>query len=85
MLQIGEGDEFRDIDFIGAARFCIADVGEPFQLGRYVGEIAVLIRRHRPFAIDKTFRGYTRLQRQFVLTGIRRLFGRLRVSSIRQS
>ena len=31
-----ECHEFRDIDLIGAPRFRIGDVGEPFQLGRYV-------------------------------------------------
>ena len=43
IFQIGEGDELRDIDFIGASRFFIGDVREPFQLGRYIREIVVLI------------------------------------------
>lgn len=44
IFQIREGDEFRDIDLIGAPRFRIGDVGEPFELGRYIREIAVLVR-----------------------------------------
>ena len=38
-----------DVDFIGAAGFGIGDVGEPFELGRHVGQVAVLRRRQRPF------------------------------------
>jgi hypothetical protein len=45
IFQIGEGDEFRDIDPIGASRFRIGDVGEPFQFGRYIGEAGELFRR----------------------------------------
>jgi hypothetical protein len=29
IFEIGEGDEFRDIDPIGASRFRIGDIGEP--------------------------------------------------------
>jgi hypothetical protein len=39
--EIGEGDEFRDIDFVSAARFRVGDVGdvgEPFQLGRNINQ-----------------------------------------------
>ena len=45
IFQVGEGDEFRDINFIGASRFRIGDVGEPFELGRNIREVAVLFRR----------------------------------------
>jgi len=51
-LSDGEGDELRDVDFVCSAGFRIGDVGEPFQLGRNIREIAVLILRERPFAID---------------------------------
>ena len=50
--ETGECHELRDINLVGASRFCIGDVGEPFQFGRHVREIAVLFRRQRPFAID---------------------------------
>ena len=36
--ETGESEKFRDIDLISAARFGIGDVGEPFQLGRNIGE-----------------------------------------------
>jgi hypothetical protein len=49
IFEIGEGDEFGGIYFVRAARFRIGDVGEPFQLGRYVRQMAVLFRRQRPF------------------------------------
>ena len=52
IFQIGEGDEFRNIDFIRPSRFSVRDVGEPFQLGRYIRKVAVLFRRQCPFAID---------------------------------
>src|SRR5713226_3374808 len=45
--QAGEGDEFLDVDLVGAAGFGIGEVGEPFEFGRYVGELAVLRRRQR--------------------------------------
>jgi hypothetical protein len=44
IFQIRESDELRDIDFMSAAGFRIGDVGEPFQLGRYIRKIAVLFR-----------------------------------------
>jgi hypothetical protein len=40
--QAGEGDELLDIDLIGAAAFRIGEVGEPFELGWNVGEVAEL-------------------------------------------
>jgi hypothetical protein len=52
IFQVGEGNEFRDIDLIGAPRFRIGDAGEPFELRRYIRKIAVLFWRERPFAID---------------------------------
>ena len=45
IFQIGVGDELRNIDFTGALRFRVGDVGEPFQIGRNIREIPVLIRR----------------------------------------
>jgi hypothetical protein len=44
IFEIREGDEFSDNDLIGAACFFIGDVGEPFQLGRNIDEVAVLIQ-----------------------------------------
>jgi hypothetical protein len=50
LAQPGEGRKFAQVVFISAAGFGIGDVGEPFKLGRNIGEIAELRRRHRaPF------------------------------------
>ena len=43
--QTGKGAELVDIDAIGLAGFPICDVGEPFELGRHFGELAILSRR----------------------------------------
>ena len=51
-FETGECHELRDIDFVGAPGFWTGDVGEPFQLGRNIREIAVLFRRQGSFAID---------------------------------
>jgi hypothetical protein len=51
VFEVRERNEFRDIDLIGAARFLVGDVGEPFQLGRYIREVALLLRRESSFAI----------------------------------
>ena len=51
-LSVCESDELRDIDLVGASGFRVGDVGEPFQLGRYVGEIAVLCRCQRPSLLN---------------------------------
>ena len=48
LAQAGEGREFADVVFISAAGFGIGAVGEPFELGRHVGEIAILDRRQLP-------------------------------------
>ena len=48
--QPGEGRELAHVDFVGPAGFGIGDVGEPFELGRNVGEVAVLGRRQRPLS-----------------------------------
>ena len=45
--QAGEGDKLLDVDLIGAAGFGIGDVGEPFELGRHLGEVAELGRGQR--------------------------------------
>ena len=56
-VQTGEGEELLDIDFVGAAGFRIGDVGEPFELGRNVGEVAELGRRERaPFNRNQVLR-----------------------------
>jgi hypothetical protein len=49
--QAGKLHEFRDINFVGAAGFGIGDVGEPFQLGRYIRKMTVLRWREGSFAI----------------------------------
>ena len=49
--QAGKADELLDIVLIGAAGFGIGDVGEPFQCGRHIREIAVLLWRECSFAI----------------------------------
>ena len=41
----GEGGKFTDIDLIGAPGFRIRDVGEPFDLGRHLGQTIILARR----------------------------------------
>jgi hypothetical protein len=43
--QAHERDEFRDIDLVGPVGFGIGEVGEPFELGRNLGEIAEMGRR----------------------------------------
>jgi len=40
-----EGDKFLNVDLVGAAGFRIDDVGEPFELGLDLGQIAELRRR----------------------------------------
>jgi hypothetical protein len=45
LAQPGEGRKFAHVVFISATAFGIGDVGEPFELGRNVGEIAELGRR----------------------------------------
>jgi hypothetical protein len=52
VFEVRECDELRNIDLICAAGFRIGNVGEPFQLGTNIREIAVLFRRERPFAMD---------------------------------
>lgn len=52
IFQIGEGDEFRDIDLGSTAGFLVGDVDEPFELRRYIGEAGELIRRQCTRAID---------------------------------
>jgi hypothetical protein len=43
-FEASEGDKLLDIDLIGAAGFRIGEVGEPFELGRNLGEVAELGR-----------------------------------------
>ena len=38
----GEGDELLDIVLIGPAGFGVGEIGEPFELGRHLGEVAEL-------------------------------------------
>jgi hypothetical protein len=45
--QPGEGDEFFDVDLVGAAGLGIGEIGEPFEFGRDVGEVAELGRGER--------------------------------------
>jgi hypothetical protein len=45
LAQPGEVRKFAHVVFISAAGFGIGNVGEPFELGRYVGEVAELGRR----------------------------------------
>ena len=45
--QPGEGHELTDIDFVGAAGFGVGDVGEPFELGRHLGQGTELYRGQR--------------------------------------
>ena len=45
--QSGEGRKFPDVVFVGAPGFGVGDVGEPFELGRHLGQLAVLRRRQR--------------------------------------
>ena len=52
ILQAGKAEELRNVRFIEAAGFRSGDVGEPFQLGKTVREVSVLVRREGPFAID---------------------------------
>jgi hypothetical protein len=52
IFQIGEGDEFHDIDLVSTAGFLVGDVDEPFELRRYIGEAGELIRRQCTRAID---------------------------------
>ena len=48
-VQAGEGRKFAHVNFVSPASFGIGDVGKPFQLGRHVGQVAILRRRQRPF------------------------------------
>ena len=43
----GEGGKFTDVDLIGAPGFGIGEVGEPFKLGRHLGQAVILTRRQR--------------------------------------
>jgi hypothetical protein len=52
IYQTRERDEFRDVDLIGLPGFRIGDVGEPFQLGRNIGEAGELFRRQRTCTVD---------------------------------
>jgi hypothetical protein len=45
--EAGEGDELLDVDLVGAACFGVGEVGEPFDLGRNLGEVAELGRGER--------------------------------------
>jgi hypothetical protein len=45
LAQPGEGRKLPDIAFISPPGFGIGDVGEPFELGRRIGEITELGRR----------------------------------------
>ena len=45
--KAGKGDELLDIDLIGAASFRVGEVGEPFEFGGNVGEVAELGRSQR--------------------------------------
>src|SRR5271155_878327 len=44
LAQAGEGGELADIVAVGPPGFGIGDIGEPFELGRHLGEIAELDR-----------------------------------------
>ncbi len=44
-VESSEAGKLLDIDFVGAAGFGVGDVGEPFQLGRHIGELSELRRR----------------------------------------
>ena len=44
LAQAGEGHELRDVGLVGAPRFLIFDVGEPFELSWHIGERLVLRR-----------------------------------------
>ena len=44
LAQAGEGGEFTDIVAVGPPGFGIGDIGEPFELGRHLGEIVELGR-----------------------------------------
>ncbi len=49
-----EDRKLAHVDFMSPAGFGIGDVGEPFELGRHVGQVAVLRRRQRPFTDRRT-------------------------------
>ncbi len=44
LAQTGEGEKLTDIVAVGPPGFGIGDIGEPFELGRHLGEIAELGR-----------------------------------------
>ena len=46
-VEPGEGGKLAHVDFIGAAGLGIGEVSEPFELGRNLGEGAVLRRGQR--------------------------------------
>ncbi len=48
IFQIGEGDEFRDIDLVSTAGFLVGDVDEPFELRRYIGSESKFAKRIIP-------------------------------------
>jgi hypothetical protein len=46
--QAGERDKFLDVVFVSAPGFRVGNVGEPFELGRHLGQLPILRRRQRP-------------------------------------
>jgi len=58
LIQPSKGGEFRNVDLVGAARFLIDDVGEPFKLGRNVGEVTILGRCQGSPGNRNQLRGY---------------------------
>ena len=53
-VQPSEGDEFVHVVLVSAAGFAIGDIGEPFDFGRNLGEIAEL----RPRQTSCFYRNY---------------------------
>jgi hypothetical protein len=49
------GNEFCHVGFIKSSDFGIGDIGEPFQLGRNIGEPGILISRQGMYAIDTNY------------------------------
>jgi hypothetical protein len=54
LAQFGKGGELLDVILISASSVWISDVGEPFELGRYVGEVAELGRRQRAAQLHRS-------------------------------
>ncbi len=46
--QAGEGRKFTHVVAVGAPGFRVGDIGEPFELGRDLGQGTELRRRQRP-------------------------------------